>query len=265
MALEQHAETFVSQFIERLVNAGFAAPFLQRARKVRILRRMRQRLLVGADRAIDFALVIRNLTEKKRRRCKPRHHVECLLQRRHGFLLLSLRVRSRAGTRQQYGIVWSQGQRFGEEARGPVLITIAERLPASVIQFVHPGLTINRRHAHRHHEQTRGRANSKHGGEDGKRHACRHIASTASTDSSRVESITSSELRLHVGQDPMVGYCSFWPTASVCAASVGRLCRSVLRISLAWSGEKPSVNTSVRWKSRTSQRPRINPVSACEP
>src|SRR6187549_2327737 len=104
----------------------------------------------------------------------------------------------RASARQQHGIVRFQFERFGEQARGPVLITIAECLPARIVQLVDPRLTLNRHHAQRRQAENRRRSKWKHDGGAGKRRACRDVDLTVSGDSSPFSRLTSWELRLHV-------------------------------------------------------------------
>ena len=65
MALEQNAETLVSQLFERVVNPRVASPFIQGARQLCIPRRILQRVLIGPNGEVDLTFVECDATEQK--------------------------------------------------------------------------------------------------------------------------------------------------------------------------------------------------------
>ena len=117
------------------MHLGVAPPRLQLARQPRIVRRVLQRSLVGLNREVDLALVVRDLPQQPRGDDQARVEVERALQARHRVAMLSLRVGSRAGAQEENRVVRPDGQGFGKQRRRPVGVAVAQRLPARVVQL----------------------------------------------------------------------------------------------------------------------------------
>ena len=134
-ALEQHPELIVPPLVERAMHLGVAPPRLQLARQPPIVRRILQRFLVGLNREVGLAFVVRDLPQQPRRDEQTRVQVERALQARHRVAMFSLRVGGRAGAQQQHRIVRPDREGFGKQRRRAVGVAVAKRLPARVVQL----------------------------------------------------------------------------------------------------------------------------------